>query len=80
MELKAMVYGNALSAFLEKEAQEHIAKKWSLWVNRLINMLGTTRVGTWHLVSEVWKHCAPTPERIDEEISCWPAVNKKSSL
>ena len=34
----------------------------------------------WHLVSEVWKHCAPTPERIDEEISCWPAVNKKSSL
>jgi hypothetical protein len=30
----------------------------------------------WHLVSEVWKRCVPTPERIDEEISCWPAVNK----
>jgi len=28
-------------------------------------------------VSEVGKHCAPTAERIDEEISCWPAVNKK---
>jgi hypothetical protein len=26
---KAMVYGDALSAFLGKEAQGHIAKKWS---------------------------------------------------
>jgi hypothetical protein len=41
-----MVYGDALSAFWEKEAQEHIAKKWPHWVNRLLNAVGTTRVGT----------------------------------
>jgi hypothetical protein len=46
MEHKAMVYGDALSAFLEKKAQEHIAKKWSHSVNRLINAVGITRVGT----------------------------------
>jgi hypothetical protein len=33
-----------------------------------------------HLVSEVMKHCAPTPERIDEGISCWLTAKKKSSL
>jgi hypothetical protein len=136
MEHKAMVYGNALSAFWEKEAQEHIAKKWPHWLNHLINAVGTIRVGTflkrggppgnspengrgadsfgfadldleysvnsypslsavypygdprrifaqgnqeqlWHLVSEVWKYCAPTPERIDKEISRRPAVKKK---
>jgi hypothetical protein len=53
MEHKAMVYGDALSAFWEKEAQEHIAKKWSFWVNRLINAVGRTRVGT------LLKRCAP---------------------
>jgi hypothetical protein len=41
-----VVCGDALSAFWEKEALVHIAKKWSLWVNRLINAAGTTRVGT----------------------------------
>ena len=46
MEHKAMVFGDALSAFWEKEAQEHIANKWSHWVDRLINAVGTTRVGT----------------------------------
>jgi hypothetical protein len=30
----------------------------------------------WHLVSEVWRHCAPTPKRIGEDISCWPAIHK----
>ena len=128
-----MVYGDALSAFWEKEAQEHIAKKLSHRVSRLISAVGATREGTslkcgappgispengrgtysfgfadleysvnfnlslstvyqygdlrWifaqgnqeqlrHLVSEVLKHCGPTLERIDEGISCWPAVNK----
>jgi hypothetical protein len=41
-----MVYGDAPSAFWEKEAQEHISKKWPHWVNRVINAVGTTRVGT----------------------------------
>ena len=41
-----MVYGNALSAFWEKEAQEHIAKKWPHSLNHLINAVGTIRVGT----------------------------------
>jgi hypothetical protein len=41
-----MVCGDALSAFWGKEAQEHIAKKWPFWVNRLVNAVGTTRVGT----------------------------------
>jgi hypothetical protein len=44
MEHKTMVYGDALSAFWEKEAQGRIAKKWSHWVNRLISAVGTTRV------------------------------------
>ena len=48
-----MVYGGALSAFWEKEAHEHIAKKLSLWVSRLINAAGITRVGT------LLKRCAP---------------------
>ena len=40
-----MVYGDALSAFWEKETQEIIAKNWSHWVSRLINAVGTRRVG-----------------------------------
>jgi hypothetical protein len=42
-----------MAAFWEKEAQEHIAKKLSLWMNHLINAVGTTRVGT------SLKCCAP---------------------
>jgi hypothetical protein len=41
-----MVYGDALSAFWEKEAQEHIAKKLSHRVSRLISAVGATREGT----------------------------------
>jgi len=46
MEHKAMIYGDVLSAFWEKEAHGHIAKKCSHWASPLINAVGTPRVGT----------------------------------
>ena len=27
-----------------------------------------------NLMTGCWKHCTPTPERINEDISGWPAV------
>ena len=46
MEDKWMVYGDALSAWYEKEAQEHLAKKYPLLKDRIIVPVGTSRVGT----------------------------------
>jgi hypothetical protein len=55
MEHKAMVYGDARSAFWEKKAQKHIAENWPHWLNRLINAVGTSRVGS------LLKRGAPPP-------------------
>ena len=46
MEDRWMVYGDALSAWYEKEAQEHLAKKYPLLKDRIIVPVGTSRVGT----------------------------------
>jgi len=41
-----MIYSDALSAWWEKESQDHIVRRWPQWVNRFINAVGTSRVGT----------------------------------
>ena len=41
-----MIYSDALSAWWEKEAQKYLALYWLHLVNRFINAVGTSRVGT----------------------------------
>jgi hypothetical protein len=131
MEKRYMIYADALSAWWEKEAQEFILKHWPHLINRFIDAVGTSRVGTlarkkgppgnspengrgtdsfgfadlewsmnfnhalataypfgdprrifgqgsqpqlWYLMTECWDHCAPTPDRIKEDIFDWPNV------
>ena len=131
-----MCYADAMAAWGEKEAQEHLAEKWPAYAGRFIRPVGTSRVGTtakhvgppgnspenvrgtdafgfsrleaamafnaslssvypfaicdprrifsqgtpnevWHLMSETWKHCAPSTESLLEDFNGWPRVAEK---
>ena len=46
MQDKWMCYADAMAAWGEKEAQEHLAKKWPEYAVRFIRPVGSSRVGT----------------------------------